>query len=65
MSSVHVRGYTLLIIITLFFAAFSVGHHKPKQYRLVNQTVTTQKVACQRHRSCPAVQVEVRRVYLP
>lgn len=62
-SSVHARGYTLLIIFTLFFAVV-VSHHHAK-YVLVRQTVTEQKVACVAHRACPPVRVEFRKVYIP
>ena len=61
-SSVHARGYTLLIVITLFFAAVTRHHHT--EYVQVRRTVTEQKVACVRHDPCPPVRVEIHKVYL-
>ena len=60
--SVHTRGYTLVIVITLFFAVLTRGHDSGRHERLVGSRVTEQKVPCVAHHPCPAVQVKVNRV---
>jgi len=62
--SVHTRGYTLVIVITMIFAVFTRGHDSRQHVRPMGETMTEQKVACVSHHPCPLVQVKVNRVYL-
>jgi len=63
-SSIHARGYTLIIIITLVFAVVYGPHHHTTT-RLVGTTVTSQIVQCTSRRICPPVIVDVHTVLLP
>ena len=63
-SSIHARGYTLVIIITLVFAVVYGPHHHVTT-RLVGTTVTSQIVRCPSRVMCPPVIVDVHTVLLP
>jgi hypothetical protein len=63
-SSIHAKGYTLIIIITLVFAVVYGPHHHVTT-RLVGTTVTSQIVQCPSRLTCPPVIVDVRAVLLP
>ncbi len=62
-SSIHARGYTLIIIITLVFAVVYGAHHHVTT-RLVGTTVTSQIVQCPSRLMCPPVIVDVHTVLL-
>jgi hypothetical protein len=62
-SSIHARSYTLLIIITLFYAVFSNGHHHAT-VTLAGQTQSSQRVQCQQS-DCPPATVVVHTVTTP
>jgi len=63
-SSIHARGYTLVIIITLVLAVVYGPHHRVST-RLVGTNVTSQVVRCPSRLVCPPVMVEVHTVLLP
>lgn len=62
-SSVHAKGYTLLVIITLVFAVIWGGHHHSRTV-LVGTTVTSQLIKCQSHEFCPPEIVRTHAVYV-
>ena len=62
-SSVHTRGYTILLVVTLVFAVFT--HHGRSTTRLVNVTTNEQRVACVTGQPCPPVRVVVNTVTVP
>ncbi len=63
-SSIHARGYTLVIIITLVFAVVYGPHHHVTT-RLVGASETSQIVQCPSRLMCPPVIVDVHTVLLP
>ena len=44
-SSVHAKGYTLVIVVTIFLAVWNDGHHTKS--KIVGETRTAQLVQCQ------------------
>ena len=59
-SSVHARGYTLVILITIFLSVWNDGHQTNS--RVVGETRTTQLVECQAGSPCPEVSTVVNTV---